>query len=80
MKIEDHWKDSFIYCVQFLTAEQIERKITKFIVLPKKYTSQEIELMVGTKFKNVKKTLFIDELGDGLLLKELERYDGTFDG
>ncbi|MDT1940332.1 MULTISPECIES: hypothetical protein [Carnobacterium] len=80
MKIEDHWKDSFIYCVQFLTAEQIERKITKFIVLPKKYSSQEIELMVGTKFKNVKKTLFIDELGDGLLLKELERYDGTFDG
>lgn len=55
MKIEDHWKDSFIYCVQFLTAEQIERKITKFIVLPKKYSSQEIELMVGTKFKNVKK-------------------------
>lgn len=80
MKIEDHWKDSFIYCVQFLTAEQIERKITKFIVLPKKYSSQEIELMVGTKFKNVKKTLFIDELGDGLLLKELEQYDGTFDG
>lgn len=72
MKIEDHWNDGFIYCVQFLTSEQTERKITKFIVLPKKYSVTEIDLMVTTKFQNVKQTLFIDELGDGLLLKELE--------
>lgn len=76
MKIEEYWEDKVIYHVTFFietykVSGKIElEKITKLLIMTPEITLQGITNLVLAKFKNVSEVISVEEVMDGLLLKE----------
>lgn len=69
MKIEDHWNDVEIYYIEFVVQQRdIQRTITKIVVFD--FNSKDkVKELIQKNFKNVVQINFIDNIGDGLHLK-----------
>ncbi|WP_317913401.1 hypothetical protein [Carnobacterium maltaromaticum] len=71
MKIEDNYKDVVIYNVIFSVAQN--KQINKTIILNAtmdEITEERIEGIVLKTFKNVLEVIKVDEVMDGLLLRD----------
>ncbi|MDT1959006.1 hypothetical protein [Carnobacterium divergens] len=65
--IEDNWKDTVIYYVEFTTLKNI--KINKAIVLDINYSIEEVTNIINKNFSNIKEINRIDYWEDCLSLK-----------
>lgn len=73
--IEEYWEDISIYSVEFSSRTDLNkkwstRKFRKTLVFPSNITKEEVFRLVPICFHNIDKVLYVDELTDGLLLKE----------
>lgn len=75
MRIEDSYKDVVIYNVIFRVAQN--RMINRTIILNATFdgvTEEKIEDIVLKTFKNVLEVIKVDEVMDGLLLRDTSPY------
>lgn len=75
MRIEDNYKDVVIYNVIFRVAQN--KQINRTIILNATFdgvTEEKIEDIVFKTFKNVLEVVKVDEVMDGLLLRETSSY------
>lgn len=76
MRIEDFWVDQVIYNVDFMVnvpsgSEDECKKISKTLIMPNEITLPEIETVIFAKFKRVTEIIRIDEVMDGLSMKDV---------
>lgn len=70
-KIEDFWKDITVYYIEFVAVKESSmRTHCKVLVLKSGLHEDEVNELVKTYFNNISEVTCIDELYDGLRLKE----------
>ncbi|CAD5900126.1 hypothetical protein CMALT430_90024 [Carnobacterium maltaromaticum] len=76
MRIEDYWVDRIIYNVSFIVEsfrgrDEVKfKKINKTLIMPYEATTKEVTELILTRFKDVSEVTLIEEVMDGLSLKE----------
>lgn len=70
--IEEYWDDITVYCVEFITGNG-EKKVKRFnrtFVFNSTVSEEEVYGLVKSRLKNIVEVTAVDELYDGLMLKE----------
>ncbi|PLS34482.1 hypothetical protein CYV26_08505 [Carnobacterium maltaromaticum] len=70
--VEDYWEDVTIYYVKFVafTASNSRRKHRKTLAFNSSVSKEDVYHLVSVYFNHIDEVLYVDELTDGLLLKE----------
>ncbi|MCC4311417.1 hypothetical protein [Carnobacterium maltaromaticum] len=70
--VEDYWEDVTIYYVEFVafTGSNSRRKHRKTLAFNSSINKEDVYHLVSVYFNHIDEVLYVDELTDGLLLKE----------
>lgn len=70
--IDDYWEDVTIYYVEFVasTGSNSKRKHRKTLAFNSSISKEDVYHLVSVYFNHIDEVLYVDELTDGLRLKE----------
>lgn len=70
--IEEHWDDITVYCVEFTANNKdgVTKGFNRMFVFNSAIREEEVYGLVKSRLKNIVEVTTVDELYDGLMLKE----------
>lgn len=71
-RIEQHWDGVTVFVAEFVssTKDGSRRLNRKTLVFKSSVSKEEVYLFIPTYLNNVEEVLYVDEIADGLYLKE----------